>query len=331
MSAYLTNLLSRSLGNTAVQPRLSPLFGPATRGPEWTLTGPRQTDGDEEAVVALRPGPTPAPELASLEIPASAVRDAGVTRRHESSAAVPQVEPGVLPVQASAPEDPSVGPALRLTAERSQRAMAAEPSADAPLRPDFEVPVTGGLSVGGEIESRARVRAPAKPETISLPVQAKRVVRATPAEVKGDLRPLAQTRSAAAREDGDDGVVAAPPAERPNQDSGIPISLATPQQAAIDRRRQSPGEHLPTLVPESGKPVARRTLETAVPALPVRPRRPDHANVAQPPAPAEPTITVTIGRIEVRAVAPPQPVKSPPPVAPVMSLDEYLRRRSGRS
>jgi hypothetical protein len=53
-----------------------------------------------------------------------------------------------------------------------------------------------------------------------------------------------------------------------------------------------------------------------------------------PPAPAqaaaqlEPTIQVTIGRIEVRATPPAQPPKqrSEPPV---MSLDEYLRQRSG--
>lgn len=37
---------------------------------------------------------------------------------------------------------------------------------------------------------------------------------------------------------------------------------------------------------------------------------------------------VTIGRVEVRAVAPPA-ARKPVPALPVMSLDEYLRRRSG--
>lgn len=328
MSAYLANLVSRSLGKAAVQPRLSPLFGPATRGPEWALTGPLQTDEDENAVVALRPAP--APEFASLE---SAVRDAGVTRRHESSAAVPQVEPGVPPVQASAGEGPRVGPGLRLTAEFSKTPVAAEPSADAHSRPDSEVPLPEGLSVGGEIESQARVRAPAKPETISPPVSTKRTERAAPGEVQGDLRPLAQIRRAAARQAVEDDVATAPPAEHPKQDSGIPISLSTPQRAANGWVRPSPGEHLSTLVPELGKQVARRSPETTVPAPapPARLRSPEHANVAQPSPPSERTITVTIGRIEVRAVTPPQPMKSTPVVAPVMSLDEYLRRRSGRS
>ncbi|HKP11590.1 MAG TPA: hypothetical protein VJZ91_05745 [Blastocatellia bacterium] len=58
-----------------------------------------------------------------------------------------------------------------------------------------------------------------------------------------------------------------------------------------------------------------------------RPRREPLA--AQPAAPQTPTINVTIGRIEVRAVtpaaAPPQPRK---PAPSLMSLDEYMRRRN---
>jgi hypothetical protein len=46
------------------------------------------------------------------------------------------------------------------------------------------------------------------------------------------------------------------------------------------------------------------------------------------PAPAAPTIEVTIGRIEVRA-APTPPRTTAGPTVPVMSLDQYLRSRSG--
>ena len=45
-------------------------------------------------------------------------------------------------------------------------------------------------------------------------------------------------------------------------------------------------------------------------------------------APAPPIIRVTIGRIEVRAVAP--PIETPAPPKPKMSLDEYMRRHNGR-
>ena len=48
---------------------------------------------------------------------------------------------------------------------------------------------------------------------------------------------------------------------------------------------------------------------------------------ALPPAsPAAPTIRVTIGRIEVRAVSPPAPAEPRSAAAPALSLEEYLRR-----
>jgi hypothetical protein len=43
-------------------------------------------------------------------------------------------------------------------------------------------------------------------------------------------------------------------------------------------------------------------------------------------APAPPTVRVTIGRIEVRAVTLPAPVTPRPAVPPALSLEEYLRR-----
>ncbi len=48
-------------------------------------------------------------------------------------------------------------------------------------------------------------------------------------------------------------------------------------------------------------------------------------------ASSEPSIRVTIGRVEVRAVFPPPPVNRTPPQRsrPTMSLDEYLKRGSG--
>lgn len=46
------------------------------------------------------------------------------------------------------------------------------------------------------------------------------------------------------------------------------------------------------------------------------------------PAP-EPSINVTIGRVEVRATLPPAPSKTPRASAPILSLDEYLHQRAG--
>jgi hypothetical protein len=59
---------------------------------------------------------------------------------------------------------------------------------------------------------------------------------------------------------------------------------------------------------------------------------PDHPDRAGPgqPADAQPTIRVTIGRVEIRAVVQP-PVARPTRPAPRPSLDEYLRSRRGSS
>jgi hypothetical protein len=58
----------------------------------------------------------------------------------------------------------------------------------------------------------------------------------------------------------------------------------------------------------------------------VEPRQADRANMAQP---QQPTIHVTIGRIEVRATSSTAPVKRVSPPATTMTLEEYLRSRAG--
>jgi hypothetical protein len=59
------------------------------------------------------------------------------------------------------------------------------------------------------------------------------------------------------------------------------------------------------------------------------PAAPDWKRAAAPDPPA-PTIRVTIGRVEVRAVTPtPAPSRKPARPAPRMSLDEYLRAQNG--
>ena len=77
--------------------------------------------------------------------------------------------------------------------------------------------------------------------------------------------------------------------------------------------------------PVSGMARPRVTLRSA----PLEPPLADREGDAPQPQPSVPTIRVTIGRIEVRAITPPAP---PPPRAtparptPALSLDEYLKR-----
>lgn len=72
--------------------------------------------------------------------------------------------------------------------------------------------------------------------------------------------------------------------------------------------------------------------------LTIRPRLQVPSHQAEPPlteqrsSPAAPTIRVTIGRVEVRAVMPAQPAPRPArhKPSPSLSLEDYLKQRDGR-
>lgn len=55
---------------------------------------------------------------------------------------------------------------------------------------------------------------------------------------------------------------------------------------------------------------------------------PEHVPLTRSDAQAQPTVHVTIGRIEIRAVQSPQPAAKARGTTPVMNLDDYLRRRN---
>jgi hypothetical protein len=118
---------------------------------------------------------------------------------------------------------------------------------------------------------------------------------------------------------------------------------ATFAEAPAARRRTSELEHEPSPIDAVGR---RHTRASAAISQP--PRLPDaHHAATSPVAPiagrvpaaattpssnptaAAPTIHVTIGRVEVRAVPAPPPARSAGPTAPRLSLDAYLRARAG--
>jgi hypothetical protein len=109
--------------------------------------------------------------------------------------------------------------------------------------------------------------------------------------------------------------IASPPALAPTADAAMPESTRPLTRAEA-----------PTA--QAADPVAALPSLRAASASPIAPQFP--AAALQPPAP--PTIRVTIGRIEVRAITPPA---RPAPRAtserrgPALSLDGYLKRRNG--
>jgi len=87
-------------------------------------------------------------------------------------------------------------------------------------------------------------------------------------------------------------------------------------------------------------PIAQQPANASPPARPQPPPSFVQTRVAprvraEPPrraseTPPEPTIHVTVGRVEVRARSAPPPAPKERERSPVMSLDEYLRTRGKR-
>jgi hypothetical protein len=86
---------------------------------------------------------------------------------------------------------------------------------------------------------------------------------------------------------------------------------------------RSPLSHDPSSAPE--RP-ARRIVVDAASAR----RRPERESTHIEPMPpvTEPVVNVTIGRVEIRAVAPPpSPTRRVPQTPKPLSLDDYLKQR----
>ena len=100
-----------------------------------------------------------------------------------------------------------------------------------------------------------------------------------------------------------------------------PVASQPPQpdvpQATTPMASRPSTQPPPTLTPPSDVPL---------PPLVAPSHRPDNRSNAAP------TVNITIGGIEVRAMAPPQkPERARPPRPAVMSLDDYLERRAQES
>lgn len=115
----------------------------------------------------------------------------------------------------------------------------------------------------------------------------------------------------------------------------VPLGAAVSRRAAARLSHAiglPPGRDVlspqPVLVRARAVADAAKSTEQPRAVYPLEQRRPSEL---RRPAGPQPTIQVTIGRIEVRAEQPPSlpPAKDRSNLKP-MSLDEYLRRRTGR-
>ncbi len=112
---------------------------------------------------------------------------------------------------------------------------------------------------------------------------------------------------------------------RPLAAEPAPVPAAPPQRTPSSPLVEVSSRRRPS---SPGRPSSRERPSARPLAPPVRGRRDERV----PETPAEPpSIRVTIGRVEVRAVSPPPPAEPPPPAKPRISLDDYLRSHRGRS
>ena len=336
MSAYLTNLVSRSVGKPAVQPRLSPLLGPATTGPEWTL-GQVAENVEEEVHSQERMAPTPevstSRESADVHQPHDVPAPTSPTLLSPAKADSQSPPPVKQVSTQDASQSSSIRPATPLTPPLPNNPARSEIVSDA-----HSHPVAAPRSIAPSAARRqGEVNPPAQISQVGPAPQLQRKPMARPASVEAPASNHSHTFRSPA-------IKAVPSGQRsehrdatveraPTQDSQILAFHSRSQPASSDRVEGAVHDQIRTLMPDFGKPVKSRTLEAEIgSAIPrKRPLEPEHSPAMLPHLPPEPTIAVTIGRIEVRALTPSQPMKSTPPAAPVMSLDEYLRRRSGRS
>jgi hypothetical protein len=175
------------------------------------------------------------------------------------------------------------------------------------------------------------VRAPRPPDPPASNQQAQHSAQAIDASEPAPTRPAFAPARA----------VAQPPAPRIPRPAAQPASqaLAPPGGPARSGHARLDATEAPMqpvsrtlierIVERAAQPTDRPIAPTLAP-IQAQPSAERLADATSKPAPAPtPTINVTIGRVEIHATKPAAPAKQPRQAPEVMSLDEYLRRRSG--
>jgi translation initiation factor IF-2 len=303
MSDYLTSLVQRARGETgAVRPIVQPVFASMRADlpsmPAGTMTG-----------------------LTESEAPAPAPRARGAARPTEAGR-VPAPPP--LPPEQSTLNDPQTplplaGPAANRISPTPPPPTPAGPQQEAALQDAVKRPMSAN-STQSVAQTDSLIRPQVAPSP--LPIGQSQAPAVAPLPV-----PEART--------------AMPSIDQPMQQGTGELSVRSAALAAPAAPiRETPR---PVAQVAAGKPASARPISEQI--IPV-PRQPERAatrpaapagratTATQAPAPpAPPPIRISIGRIEVRAVLlapPPPPAPVAAPAAPLVTLDAYLRERTGR-
>jgi hypothetical protein len=303
MSDYLTNLIVRSMGSApVVKPRLPSLFEPPM---PYAVSLAESYPAEDHAVSETAPQDVlDRPEVASApsERPIS-IRKSQTERNVKSELPPPPLaqpfharEPSGANVHPLSDDGPPARPFLEILQERDLPAPAQSP----PLSPSFET-----LSNSNRPTRRAVFAGvpDAVPENFASPLY--QSTQQQPS-VMIEVRKSGESNSQLER-------------------TRLARQLREPVESQV---RRLSGETEP---PESERPVAftQKATEATEPLKIPRLEFARHFPPVPSVSPPEPTIQVTIGRVEVRAAStqPATPKQRAP--SPVMTLHDYLRSKRG--
>lgn len=360
MTQYLTNLVSRSFGaKPSLYPQVSTLFAPkqADLNASWTLPVEEEkgfeSHPQHHSEMTAESVDKQSQTVAPPNVPLSRARTL-----HPTITAAPMQEPLAAGEQVSrdlpAPQT-AQSPSMAKSAATGKEADEPEPfdesipqtkgpsdrrksnAIPAVSRSASKAPLQALQSVESILEGgeAAREMPPVRQATAGRP--APRNVAAPEHKAESQLRsPLKPDAPQPGK--GSEGAISAFAAadREPLASDTRKAALLRQQHAKLEQNREpEPGqeaaaEHKPGHGPEK-RSVETKPLFPSPNAGPGAQRGPRSTVREQQPPPREPVIEVTIGRIEVRASATEERRPRGMQSAPLPSLDEYLRRRSGKS
>ena len=337
MSDFLDNVLFRSSAPSLhIAPRPISRFEPLAAGAMLDIAAPnndRDRD-DAEQLTAEATDFMPTSRLQHQSIPPMLIRKPGqpeVTMPVDTLRVAP-MQPEPKAKLQSAAQSAQVA-SVRIAPIQSEHHLSRDAGLIGSSQPQIDSPVRAAIQPALVTESDKDQHAPRKQPGIAY----------QPAKHPIDHAPVATNPSERTNR--------APPLHSLNQVLPDPMPhVAEPPAPSVDS-----AQHSPTASPNvSVTPLVethseRVIIERVVPAerglnterdqppmpvlLPAPPVSTTSRALAVAPAasdPAVPSITVTIGRIEVRALPPaPAPTQRQRSTPPVLSLDDYLRQRNG--
>ncbi len=304
MTSLLGSLVERSV-------RAPPVAAADRRSPSRDAATSRERDGEP-----ARDAPPGAivPRRRSRFEPQGAEAVLGeMEERVDASSAPPSAAP---PRRRQAPADVRSAPAGSLRVPRPA-------SDEVPPRAPLEAAPRPIPAAAPPVATRAAAL-PVPP--VSQPLAAAADSAAAPTSRADDAAPRREPPAAERARVATVGAVVAAPAalpERSSADEVAPVSPVRPSRAPVARIVARPSVEPPAELAavRLGEIAPARLRETARRSDPSGPRLPADR-------PAVPSVQVSIGRVEVRAVfaPPPLPSRRPSP-APTLSLDDYLKQR----